>query len=281
MSQAQCRSSAGLVLGAGITPHHSYSKDTVLRLSRCLTLIACLLAPACAQLTVLPDGARNPSCRPTATALRSALPLVPTPVSVAYRPVASCQYETLRAAGSAGSASERYVSSLTVRAAADKLAVVETSAGTTRANPAHRGATRKLYDFNSFSSLTGTRNTPETEAATSAQVKQLATFKSPHTVNEYAIRFPEYVTALLRPRTDRGLRDARRRSLAVGGLCLSRDDDLPRSTGGAAGSAAHQPKRGGRTYLVGFDLVDPQTAMPVLSVISSGTEDDFSQLSCS
>ncbi len=245
-----------------------------------LAFLACIAASGCAQLSTLPDGQKS-FMSPANNAARAALPIAPTPTALSYRAPAVCQYASRQK--SIDQPAEQKAIALTIRPVADKLSIVETSAGQTVASVLI-DRSGKLLDYNSIPTTRGAtgRYTPETAAAMNAQMLQ-STARShaasnPHALNEASLKYPEYISASLQPGQTAGF--VLQEDRAVWGTYFYRGMTTYQGRPGALLDLQRVAAGSNPAYLVGYDIVDPATGLPLLAVLDSGASGSFEQLSC-
>ena len=250
-----------------------------MKLRRLLPVLMALLAAACGDLNRLPDGQLS-FLSPENKAARAALQISPVSAAISYRPVSSCTYAdaTVLIGGQSGSSQV----AVAVRAAGVRLELVETFPdGNIQTSLMDRAG--RVYDYNGLqaSGGVGGRVTPENQALVSQHVVQDAskvTSAPVNGLNKFLYTFPAYV----------------RPSLLVGqdAAYLSTLDGAPWGVFVYRGLTSFQgrqailldlvktPSAINSAYVTGYDLVDPDTGLPLLNVMDGGFHRVFKQVSC-
>jgi hypothetical protein len=236
-----------------------------------LLLAGCQTAPAI-------TGAPMPTMSKANTAFRGRLAVAAVPVArLGYTPVEGCTYRIVLTdpAGRHGDRSQE----LTIRGVRDRLLV--SLAGSGQTSTALIGSDGRMFDFN-LAGLGAPAN-PETYPALAgkrAAELRAAGASDPHVLNELAVLFPHYSTAVFNPgQTAAGIEDENGRGwgryVYRGTVSHKGGDALLFDLLRTSVVAGRQAER-----TVGFALVDARKMIPLLLVLDSSYKIHFEQQRC-
>jgi hypothetical protein len=252
-----------------VTNFHMWSR-------MCFSVISTSLVVACQGIVTFPDG--HPSAMNAENnRLRTQLLITagPLPTSAIYRPI-NCAYRLTRTPYKKPTTHSRI--DVSIRPVAGRLLVASTVDG--KVSTALIGTNGKLYDFNSVDLASNERDTPETFRQSAERTISQSDKQSAHVINEFSALMPEYI------RAPRNVGD----TVAV---VFSEDNAVwasyqyrgITSYNGEVGEVldltrvmANNSQYG--AAIVGFDIVDVKTTMPMLSVIDAGTKVRLERITC-
>ena len=252
----------------------------ICKLSTRLGLSAALLLGGCAQLSTIsagmPSGMNAESNR-----IRSELSVSLYPLSAqpAYKAIRECSYRQVFT--KIGGPPEINLFQLSVRNVRDRL--LFTMRSEQQKSTALMGYDGYLFDFNLIDTATGSRVTTENFAPQArSQVDEVRTMHGPsaHAVNDFTAAFPHYING----------------SPQVGGVIAQIFDENGRVWANYMyrGKIKFRGKnaflidlmrnfetRNGQLTMVGFNIVDDSTMLPLLFVLDAGFRIQLEQSSCS
>jgi hypothetical protein len=250
-----------------------------------LFLASIFLSGCGALVTRLPDGQVS-VMNSDSNRLRGALAITPAPLHtpMAYIPIKQCSYvEFTNSIG--GKLSEEPVD-ISLRIVKDRLlVVVRRNSGTTSTYLISERGT--VHDFNTIDLSTGERVTPDNHSAMAyRKLNELKERRdhgaaSPHVINEFSIWLPEYTKTRLSPgdiaasvlsEDGRTWAKYRYRGFTVFDGKTAAVLDLERLQG---------VNRSGGPVVVGFNIVDLDTMLPMIAVLNSGSNYLMKRVSCS
>lgn len=246
-------------------------------------LIPSALLAGCVSIVKLPDG-QTSAMGAESNSLRAQLIINPTPLptALAYKPVVSCLYRETRTPF--GKPTVITQGQLSVRRVRDRYLVTSREEG--RTSTALIGPHGKLYDFNLVDSNNERATTQTYNAEVDRKLAELNATGDPrvnnaHVVNDFAVLIPDFAPNPRYPGDtaavvlDEGNNDwavYRYRGLTQVAGTTAAVLDLTRTF-------PDNPEIG--PSLVGFDVIDLRTMLPVLVVLDAGIQVKLESLSCS